>query len=79
MWLTFLSLGSIIADIEVHGPKTDTKDLQRNMVTSTLRLLSGEEKLIVNGHDVNVIEMAQKDDNGRSVICKSGSVIYWNS
>lgn len=46
------------------------------MVTSTLRLLSGEEKLIVNGHDVNVIEMAQKDDNGRSVICKSGSVIY---
>ncbi|XP_055997519.1 uncharacterized protein LOC125645547 isoform X2 [Ostrea edulis] len=63
-----IRLGSIIADIEVHGPKTDTKDLQRNMVTSTLRLLSGEEKLILNGHDVNVIEMAQKDDNGRSVI-----------
>jgi hypothetical protein len=64
MLFWFISLGSIIADVEVHGTKTDTNDLERDVAISGMKMLSGKRTLNVNGQDLHVQEIIPKHDNG---------------
>lgn len=62
--MTVSSLGSTIIDVEIHGTKTDSNDLERDMAIITWKMLTGEEKLVVSGQNLDVLEIVTKDDNG---------------
>lgn len=68
--MTVFSLGSIIIDVEIHGTKTDSNDLEHDMAISTWKMLTGEEKIIVSGQNLNVLEIVTKDDNGTLGACE---------
>ncbi|XP_048727085.2 uncharacterized protein LOC125645542 [Ostrea edulis] len=59
-----IRLGSTIIDVEIHGTKTDSNDLERDMAIITWKMLTGEEKLVVSGQNLDVLEIVTKDDNG---------------
>ncbi|XP_055997522.1 uncharacterized protein LOC125648181 [Ostrea edulis] len=59
-----IRFGSIITDVEIHGTKTDTNDLEKDVAISVTKMVTGKENITVSGHHINVQEVVPKYDNG---------------
>ncbi|XP_055997524.1 uncharacterized protein LOC125645548 [Ostrea edulis] len=59
-----IRLGSVITDVDIHGTKTDTNDLEHDVATTSLQMLSGKENITVSGQSLNVLEIVPKYNNG---------------